>query len=179
MPAARQAPTSARRAAGTLPAVAGQLSASSTPSGPAIGSGQGDGRGVCGARGTASWLHTQRAPQRTPRGGAAVSPEGEADDRLERFTSREFLRKEAITRNEQAARAINESTAEDAERGITPGLEFACECGDATCMERLVLTRQRFDEIHRHPDRFAVRPGHEIPDVERVVEDAGSYRVVE
>jgi hypothetical protein len=103
----------------------------------------------------------------------------EEDDRLQRFASRDFLRREAITRNEQAARDLNESTADDASRGVTPGIEFACECGESACMERLVLALERWLEIHERKDRFVVKPGHEIPDVERVVADAGSYRVVE
>jgi hypothetical protein len=101
------------------------------------------------------------------------------DETLERFASREFLRREAIVRNEEAARDVNEATAVDAARGMTPGREFACECGEAACMERITMPLDRYIEIHRTENRYVVKPGHEIPDVERVIDGAAGYRVVE
>lgn len=79
---------------------------------------------------------------------------------------------ERLARNEVMFRAINERIRELAGRfdvGSEP-VGFICECSDETCVERLSLTVEQYDEMRALPARFAVVPGHEaIPLVERVV----------
>jgi hypothetical protein len=108
-----------------------------------------------------------------------MSQDGHGDARLERDSMREFLRRETLRRNEQIARRVNEHTAEDVERGAVSAPEFLCECGNATCMERLPMTLDEFEQVHSNERRFAVLPGHELPEVERVVASTPSYAVVE
>jgi hypothetical protein len=104
---------------------------------------------------------------------------GEDDRRVERDAMREFVRRETLRRNEEIARRVNERTADDAARGAFAGPEFLCECGSATCMERLPMSLDEFAEVHSNALRFAVLPGHELPDVERVVAIRPRYSVVE
>jgi hypothetical protein len=103
----------------------------------------------------------------------------EENPRVERDAMREFVRLETLRRNEQLARRVNEATAEDAERGTVSGPEFLCECGSATCMERLPMTLDEFEQVHSNAMCFAVLPGHELPEVERVVSTTPQYAVVE
>src|SRR5690348_8712163 len=106
--------------------------------------------------------------------------DGTQHPREERDAMREFLRLETLRRNEQIARRVNEQTADDAERGALGGWpEFLCECGSATCMERLPMSLQEFEQVHSNARRFAVLPGHELPEVERVVALTAQYAVVE
>jgi hypothetical protein len=105
--------------------------------------------------------------------------EGEDDPRLERDAMREFLRHETLRRNEQLARRVNERTADDVERGAFAGPEFLCECGNATCMERLLMSLVEFEQVHSNARRFAVLHGHELPEVERIVSVTPRYSVVE
>src|SRR3954451_20282436 len=105
--------------------------------------------------------------------------DGQEDARLERHATREFLRRETLRRNEQIARRVNEHTAGDAERGAFSGPEVLCECGSSTCMERLPMTLDEFEQVHSHERRFAVLPCHELLDVERVVATTATYAVVE
>src|SRR4051812_46372269 len=105
---------------------------------------------------------------------------GEQDPLVERDAMREFVRREALRRNEEIARRVNEQTADDAERGALPhNLEFLCECGSASCMERLPMTLGEFETVHSTDHRFAVLPGHELPDIERVIRATARYAVVE
>jgi transposase len=69
-------------------------------------------------------------------------------------------------------RTINERIRELAGRfevGREP-VGFICECADETCVEKVELTLEQYDEMRALPARFVVVPGHEAtPLVERVV----------
>jgi hypothetical protein len=58
-------------------------------------------------------------------------------------------------------------------------LDFICECGDASCVERIRMTHAEFEELRSDSHHFAVYPGHVIADVERVVAQRAGYEVVE
>ncbi|MES1247497.1 MAG: hypothetical protein ABUS54_07485 [Actinomycetota bacterium] len=70
-------------------------------------------------------------------------------------------------------RAINERIRELAARfdqSAADALAFVCECADETCVERVELTMQQYDDVRAIPARFVVVPGHEAtPLVERVI----------
>ena len=80
-------------------------------------------------------------------------------------------RAERIAENEDSFRHLNEQL------GVM-GV-FVCECGDGDCRQHVQMPRERYSDIRRNPRRFFVRPGHEIPDVERVVEREVEWYVVE
>jgi len=79
-------------------------------------------------------------------------------------------RAERIAENEDAFRHLNEQL------GVM-GF-FACECGDAECRQWIEMPRERYSEIRRNPRRFFVRPGHELPDVEDVLERGDGWLLV-
>jgi hypothetical protein len=54
-----------------------------------------------------------------------------------------------------------------------------CECSDPACAESLEITPQEYEAVRADRARFVVLKGHEMPEVERVVEDTGRYIVVE
>ncbi|HZQ81483.1 MAG TPA: hypothetical protein VFB25_05870 [Gaiellaceae bacterium] len=57
-------------------------------------------------------------------------------------------------------------------------LHIVCECGDLRCAKQLVVQVTEYERIRADPALFFVIPGHEIPDVEDVVEQEPAYRVV-
>jgi hypothetical protein len=57
-------------------------------------------------------------------------------------------------------------------------LDLICECGDASCVKRISVSRDEYHRIRADPHLFAVAPGHEAPDVEDVVERTRSYDIV-
>ena len=54
-------------------------------------------------------------------------------------------------------------------RQILP-LSFDCECSSLTCKDSISIPADEYFLIHDHPGWFAITPGHEHPDIERVVE---------
>ena len=87
-----------------------------------------------------------------------------------------------LARNEVMFRAINQRIRELARRFDQTGVErlsFVCECADETCVERVQLTIQQYDDVRAIPARFFVVPGHEVtPLVERVVFRSDDFVIV-
>ena len=90
-------------------------------------------------------------------------------------------RAERIGRNEDLFRKVNDQIegVNEAFGTITGTMSLLCECGKLECIEQLDLTLDAYRELRADPTRFAVKPGHELPDVERVVERHDGYFVVE
>ena len=85
-----------------------------------------------------------------------------------------------VAENECIVRDVNERLQEGHERFRLEGpQEFLCECGDIGCEERTRLTLAEYEQVRSNPRRFAVLPGHEIPDDERVIENNGRCVIVE
>jgi hypothetical protein len=86
-----------------------------------------------------------------------------------------------LARNEAFYREVNERVAEVAEQfeGAETPLGFTCECGASDCAELIEMTLAEYEAIRAEPTRFFVVPGHERPEIERVVERHGAYLVVE
>lgn len=79
-------------------------------------------------------------------------------------------------------RSINERIRELAGRfdqAAAESMAFVCECSDETCVERVELTIEQYDDVRAIPVRFVVRPGHEAtPLVERVVYRNDAFVIV-
>ena len=88
-------------------------------------------------------------------------------------------REERVARNESLFREVNERIKEAHEEEATGSeSEFLCECGDPECTEPVSLTLREYEEVRREPTHFAVRPGHEDPEVEKVVAWSERFAVV-
>jgi hypothetical protein len=89
-------------------------------------------------------------------------------------------REERIGLNEAVFREVNERIEDLAETFdlTSEPLDLVCECGDASCVQRITMTRAEYEELRRDPRHFAVHPGHEYPDVETVVAERKGYHVV-
>jgi hypothetical protein len=85
-----------------------------------------------------------------------------------------------LAANEDVFRDVNEGIV----RGQWPGdpeapVGFRCECARLGCNDLLALTLAQYEQVRAHPRRFVVVTGHELPEVEVVVERHGAYSVVE
>jgi hypothetical protein len=91
-------------------------------------------------------------------------------------------REARVAKNEAMHRAVNreiEHVAEDfGERGGDT-IEVLCECGQPGCKSLLSLTIGDYDRVHGQRDRFVVARGHVDAELERVVEEADHYVVVD
>ena len=50
---------------------------------------------------------------------------------------------------------------------------YVCECGDATCVERIRLTRQEYEAVRDYSTRFAIAVDHENPEIDQLVTEGG------
>ena len=79
--------------------------------------------------------------------------------------------------NQALMREVNERVEEVAGKAWLP--EFLCECADPECMETLELSLGEYDAIRTSPIRFPIKPGHDYPEFERILEENERYAVVE
>jgi hypothetical protein len=85
--------------------------------------------------------------------------------------------KQRVAMNEATFRKVNEGM----EVGQDPGglLTFICECGRLGCNRLVELTRAEYEGVRANPRRFAILAGHEVAEVEKIVERHDRYLVVE
>jgi hypothetical protein len=86
-----------------------------------------------------------------------------------------------LATNESRFREINERVERDLEPLVDTQdelLPFVCECGRRGCADTIGLCVAEYESVRGDPTRFVVVPGHEIEDVEDVVERTDRYVVV-
>jgi hypothetical protein len=82
-----------------------------------------------------------------------------------------------VARNEALFREVNErikGVGEDAET-----LLLLCECGDLECREVVEMTPAEYEAVRAGSERFFLVSGHEDLTVDRVVDQAAGFLVVE
>jgi hypothetical protein len=89
-------------------------------------------------------------------------------------------RAERVGRNEALFREINErlQALQESFDVLAEKADFVCECGDIHCSEHISMPLKEYESLRADPTHFAIRPGHEIPDVEDVVARRSGYEVV-
>jgi hypothetical protein len=92
------------------------------------------------------------------------------DERLRRIALNEASFRAANERLEQMNAAFARVGAAE--------LPVVCECGDGACLEQFTVAFDEYRSARADPLQFIVRPGHEIPDAEEVVERQDAYVVV-
>jgi hypothetical protein len=94
------------------------------------------------------------------------------DDRATRIAENEALFRDLNEEVEAVAHSFSGG-------GESRAFEFLCECGDATCAQRIPVTLDAYESVRSSPVAFVVVPGHEIPAVERVIEARAEYSIIE
>lgn len=88
-----------------------------------------------------------------------------------------MTREERLALNEARFREINESAQP---QRVSDGFgRFVCECADRSCMTWVAVPPDEYAAVRENRRRFILAPGHEIQDVEQVVERREGYLVVE
>ena len=89
-------------------------------------------------------------------------------------------RERRIGLNEALFREVNERLEELAQGfAHTPEkLDLICECGNASCASRVEMDREEYEQVRSDSATFAIVKGHEVPDVEEIVERREGYDVV-
>jgi hypothetical protein len=89
-------------------------------------------------------------------------------------TARRIVQRQALLRE------VNERIHEIAtDFGVAERFSILCECASSECKESIELTQTEYECLRRMPTRFAVLSGHEVPAVERVVQENDRFVTVE
>jgi hypothetical protein len=85
-----------------------------------------------------------------------------------------------IGENEALYRSINEKIEDlNASFGmVAESMAVVCECGQLECTQQIELPIPTYERVRSDPTLFVVLPGHELPDVETVVEKDSDFHVV-
>jgi hypothetical protein len=86
-----------------------------------------------------------------------------------------------LAENEALFRVVNERI-EEVNRAfatLTETMDVVCECGAIECTERLLLGVPDYERVRSEPTLFVIVPGHQIEDVEDVVEEGDGWMVVQ
>ena len=85
-----------------------------------------------------------------------------------------------IGENEALYRTINEKI-EDLNTAfgmVTESMAIVCECGNLECTQQIELDMPTYERVRSDSALFVVLPGHEIPDVETIVEEHESFNII-
>jgi hypothetical protein len=56
---------------------------------------------------------------------------------------------------------------------------YFCECADPECREKVPLRESDYERVRSDSDHFFVVPGHEVIDLETVIESHDGWAVIE
>ena len=92
-------------------------------------------------------------------------------------------REARVTSNQEIFREVNLHIAglgEDSPSFDKDGLlPLVCECAHTGCMTPIEVDRATFEQVREHAARFLVKPGHEDPVTESVLERRTGYLIIE
>ncbi len=96
------------------------------------------------------------------------------------MASGDRAREERLAKNETLFRDLNERIEQAAGRETEGGDKygFVCECSHDDCFELVHMTIVEYERLRGNPLRFVVIAGHEIPEIEEVVERQPGYYFV-
>jgi recombinational DNA repair protein RecR len=85
-----------------------------------------------------------------------------------------------IGENETLYRAVNERIEglNEAFGHVTETMTVVCECGDIECTQQIEISVPDYERVRSDPTLFVIVPGHEIQDVEDVMERHDAFHVV-
>ena len=89
-------------------------------------------------------------------------------------------REERLAGNEVMFRAANERMAGWDEVRISEAEElYFCECADPECREKISLHKADYEKVRSDSRHFLIALGHEVPDIETVLEKHDGWAVIE
>lgn len=86
---------------------------------------------------------------------------------------------EQLVRTQVLLREVNDRVAEIVSAENDAPAEFLCECSNDGCARTLPLSLLEYRGIRSSPNLFVVLSGHEISQVDRVVEEHAHFNLVE
>ncbi len=90
-------------------------------------------------------------------------------------------RKRRIGENEAIFRSVNEEVSKlnVTFTAATNTMRIVCECGLQSCTVQIEITPEAYARVRGDATLFVVRPGHDLPEAETVVEKSNGFWVVQ
>ena len=91
------------------------------------------------------------------------------------------IRRERLAANQSRFREINERLVTDLgvmRTEASEEIEAVCECGHLRCDASVTLPRDAYEAVRSDSRMFVIAPGHDLPEVESVVDEHGAYAIV-
>ena len=105
------------------------------------------------------------------------------DEQQRKYAENEVVFRKANEAATKELEALQQTSTSEGEHDLAPNDElpmyFYCECADEKCHERIRLTKREYEDLHQSSDQFVILPGHNVPEVERIVQNNQSWMVVE
>ncbi len=90
-------------------------------------------------------------------------------------------RKRRIGENEAIFRSVNEEVSKlnVTFSAATNTMRIVCECGVQSCTVQIEISPDAYGRVREDATLFVVRPGHDLPETETVIEKTDGYWVVQ
>ena len=88
------------------------------------------------------------------------------------------LSDERLARNEILFREINERL-DEMSIPWSKTTDYLCECSEMSCNKIVELRNDEYERVRSRPTVFVVVPGHQRPNIEKVVETNEGFLLVE
>ena len=90
-------------------------------------------------------------------------------------------RADRVGENEALFRQLNERVSDIVTElsDAASSIDIFCECGERDCLEKVTVGRAQYEQVRENSLRFMVAPGHQVPDIETVVEEHEAFMVVQ
>jgi hypothetical protein len=84
-----------------------------------------------------------------------------------------------VGENEALFRSVNEQVHDLNQTFLVEGmLRIVCECGEQTCIDQIDVAPSKYESVRADPTLFLIKPGHELPDFETIVDRSDTYFTV-
>jgi hypothetical protein len=86
-----------------------------------------------------------------------------------------------VGENEALYRLVNERIGALKSSVATPTREFGviCECATLTCKAQIMVSPEVYEQTRARSDHFIVLRGHQLDDIETIIDDHGTFIVIE
>jgi len=88
------------------------------------------------------------------------------------------LSDERLAKNEILFREINERL-DEMSVPWSKTTDYLCECSEMSCTKIVELTNAEYERVRSKGTVFVVVPGHERPEIEKVIEEQEGFLLVE
>jgi hypothetical protein len=86
---------------------------------------------------------------------------------------------ERLARNQALFREVNERLLELSDGFQDGAMQFVCECSQDDCTLTITLSHDEYESVRAHSTFFVIATGHEILEVEKVIDSRNGWTIVQ